>query len=72
MAMTYSYSNSEMNNSWAWSDGSPYEYKNWADGEPSSLNEPYGMFYFKFSDGLWNDGQWSDNTTAFICEWDYE
>lgn len=55
---------------WTWADGSNYEYQNWAEGEPSDLNEPYGMFYFKFSDGLWNDGRWGDDTTAFICEWE--
>lgn len=63
---------SEMNGSWKWCDGSNYDYQNWAEGEPSDLSEPYGMFYFKFSDGLWNDGRWGDDTTAFICEWDDE
>ena len=28
------------------------------------------MFYYKFTDGTWNDGRWGSDTTAFICEWD--
>lgn len=55
---------------WAWADGSDVNYTNWAEGEPNSTSEPYGMFYYKFTDGTWNDGRWGDDTTAFICEWD--
>ena len=53
---------------WSWVDGSSVNYTNWHSGEPSSLEEPYGMFYF--GDGTWNDAGWNDSTTAFICEWD--
>ena len=57
---------------WSWADGSELTYSNWHSGEPSSQNEMYGMYYYKFSDGTWNDGVWGDNTTAFICEWEYK
>ena len=57
---------------WSWADGSALTYSNWHSGEPSSQNEMYGMYYYKFSDGTWNDGVWGDNTTAFICEWEYK
>ncbi|MBQ6130966.1 MAG: hypothetical protein IJL12_01295 [Selenomonadaceae bacterium] len=35
----------------------------------------YGMFYWQFTDGTWNDGDFTDYGTdsggsAFICEWD--
>lgn len=59
----------DSNGNWAWVDGSAVNYANWASGEPSSSSENYGMFYHKFKDGTWNDAKWSDNTTAFLCEW---
>lgn len=60
------------------SDGTtPAEYLNWHPGEPNRENshEKYAMFYWKFSDGTWNDGDFGYMTnggeSAFICEWDY-
>ncbi len=55
---------------WEWSNGEPVTYTNWHKGEPNSQNskEDYAMFYYKFSDGTWNDGTFGGGT-AFICEW---
>ena len=60
---------------WSWIDDTIPVYTNWHSGEPNSQNmgEDYGMFYKKFTDGTWNDGDFGkgDNKgTAFICEWD--
>lgn len=61
--------------SWRWSNGEDLIYTNWGGVEPNNEggDEAYGMFYFKFTDGSWNDGDF-DNTLnggkAFICEWD--
>lgn len=63
---------------WSWCNGEPLSYVNWADGEPNNQggSENYGMFYRKFDDGAWNDGDFghmTDDGTAFICEWgEYE
>lgn len=63
---------------WAWVTGEPVDYTNWASGEPNgeNENEDYAMYYFKFKDGTWNDGDFGNRTVgqdkAFICEWDYE
>ena len=60
---------------WVWSNGETVNYTNWHSGEPNyeSSNEDFAMFYWKFTDGTWNDGDFFRNTNsggkAFICEW---
>lgn len=61
---------------WKWSDGVRSAYTNWHPGEPNSENphEDYAMFYWKFGDGSWNDGDFEGSgtvgdTSAFLCEW---
>ena len=62
---------------WKTSKGKRTKYTNWSPGEPNSqnTNENYAMFYYKFSDGKWNDGDFSygngeTDSNAYICEWD--
>lgn len=61
---------------WSWITGESTDFLNWHSGEPNgeSSTEDYAMFYYKFSDGTWNDGEFGSGTsnggTAFICEWD--
>ena len=63
---------------WMWCNNESVVYTNWHSGEPNSenSNEDYGMFYWKFSDGTWNDGDFGGSTVsggvAYICEWDSE
>ncbi len=57
---------------WKWSNGERLQYTNWANGEANNEGngECYGMFYYLYPDGTWNDGNFSvDSRTAFICEW---
>lgn len=60
---------------WQWVTGEEVTYTNWHQNEPNgeSSNEDYGMFYYKYSDGTWNDGDFGNRTinggTVFICEW---
>lgn len=60
---------------WLWMDGTEPTFTNWHSGEPNSENssEDYGMFYWKYTDGTWNDGDFGKRTnkggTTFICEW---
>ena len=56
--------------SWQWVDGTPFTYSNWAWGEPSSDDENYGMYYWEFDDGSWNDGTGDVYAYSFLCEWD--
>ncbi len=60
---------------WRWVTGEPVSYTNWHAGEPNreSAQEDYGMFYFKFRDGTWNDGSFGGSvgdSKTFICEWE--
>ncbi len=62
---------------WTWVNGKPLKYSNWnsTTHEPNGRDrENYAMFYWKFTDGKWNDGSFSNYTDsgkkAFICEWD--
>lgn len=75
----FGFSDSESEGIWKWCTGEPVSYTNWHSGEPNkeNPNEDYGMLYYKYSDGSWNDGDFGNNTvnggTAFICEWgDYQ
>ncbi|MCR4638498.1 lectin-like protein [Ruminococcus sp.] len=71
----FGYKDKSSEGSWKWLDRDS-SYENWASGEPNGkTSENYGMFYWKFSDGKWNDGDFDTHTVnggkAFICEWDY-
>lgn len=61
---------------WMWVTGEVLEYTNWHSGEPNNDygGEKYAMFYDRYTDGTWNDGDFGVNTqgraTAFLCEWD--
>ena len=60
---------------WKWSNGEESSYTNWHEGEPNAENpeEDFVMYYYKYSDGSWNDGDFDAGTvnggTVFICEW---
>lgn len=62
---------------WKWVTGEVVDYTNWSLGEPNNDGngeENYAEFYYKFTDGTWNDGNFNNGTTNdscnFICEWD--
>lgn len=64
---------------WVWDNGEVSSYTNWHSGEPNSENpnEDFAMYYYKYSDGSWNDGDFGNRTVnsgrVFICEWgEYE
>lgn len=73
----FGYTDKDYEGEWLCIDGLNTAYTNWHSGEPNSENalEDYAMFYYKFSDGIWNDGDFGDggivnDSKAFICEWD--
>jgi hypothetical protein len=73
----FGYSDAAVEGKWKWCTSENITYTNWHSGEPNAENsdEDYAMFYWKYSDGTWNDGDFGGNTnnggSAFICEWDY-
>lgn len=74
----FGFSDAESEGKWRWCTGEKSSYTNWNEHEPNQENpdEDYAMFYYKYSDGTWNDGDFGRNTvnsgTWFICEWDPE
>lgn len=72
----FGYSDNVDEGTWYWINGETSDYTNWHSGEPNaeSSNEDYAMFYYKFDDGTWNDGNFGNGTAnddaVFICEWD--
>ena len=65
----------EEEGNWKWSNGEESSYTNWHEGEPNaeSAEEDFAMYYYKYPDGTWNDGDFGGGTvnsgTVFICEW---
>lgn len=51
---------------------------NFNPGEPNAqnVNEDYAMFYTRFTDGTWNDGNFGGSPAgggvAYICQWKIE
>lgn len=63
---------------WLWVTNENNTFTYWNEGEPNqeSSGEDYAEFYWKYTDGQWNDGDFSaghtvSDSNAFICEWDY-
>lgn len=63
---------------WHWVTAEETAYLNWEPGEPNneSGSEKYAMFYYKFQNGTWNDGNFGQGTLkdnkVFLCEWEGE
>ncbi len=69
----FGYSDKETKGTWKWVNDSQSSYTNWHSDEPNNQgdNEDYAMFYQKFDDGTWNDGNGNiDTGCVYICEWD--
>lgn len=72
----FGYTDSASEGNWEWVNGFTSSYVNWGGREPNAENsyEDYAMFYYKYTDGKWNDGDFGGRTVNsgkyFICEWD--
>lgn len=82
----FGYSDEDDEGDWQWSDGDS-SYSNWTtygswdlpdNGEAYGGDEDYAEFNYERgkkgipNDGTWNDAPFMDNTTTFICEWDFD
>lgn len=72
----FGFTDKEEEGTWVWDNGEVSSYTNWHAEEPNNdnLDENFAMYYFKFSDGSWNDGDFGKQTDRggmmFICEWE--
>lgn len=53
---------------WAWSDGTPYDYTHWNQGEPNDSNGEDCAHVSVWGDGSWNDIN-CNNTYPVICQY---
>lgn len=71
----FGFTDREEEGTWVWENGEVSTYTNWHSGEPNGENpkEDFAMYYYKYSDGTWNDGDFGKRTVnskkVFICEW---
>lgn len=71
----FGFTDREEEGNWKWSNGEEGSYTNWHEGEPNaeSAEENFAMYYYKYPEGTWNDGDFGGGTvnsgTVFICEW---
>lgn len=81
----FGYSDENKEGKWEW-DGDESSYENWTQGGDWDLpdngagyggDEDYAEFNYDTihdwspRDGTWNDAPFMDNTSVFICEWEY-
>ena len=81
----FGYSDEISESDWRW-EGDSSDYENWTDddrqhqpdnGSGYGGDEDYAEFNYErgtdsANDGTWNDAPFMDNTSVFICEWEYE
>ena len=79
----FGYSDENGESDWEW-DGDSSTYSNWSPGMPDNGasyggDEDYAEFNYERGkddqipcDGTWNDAPFMNNTSVFICEWEYE
>lgn len=71
----FGFTDKDEEGTWVWNNRESASYTNWHSGEPNGENsgEDYAMYYYKYPDGTWNDGDFGNRTvncgTVFICEW---
>ena len=79
----FGFSDTKIEGDWQWENDEEVDFTNWHKDEPNDGNtneEDYAMFYYKYDDGTWNDGDFGKNTlkdygndndkeVVFICEW---
>ena len=71
----FGFTDREEEGTWGWVNGENSTYTNWNPGEPNdeNPNEDYAMYYYKYPEGTWNDGDFGYETLnsgqVFICEW---
>ena len=64
------------NGSWAWTDGSSWEFTNWAKGEPSKKEDFIELVFIPPElDWAWKSGQWNNlkglRKIPYVCQYDF-
>ena len=68
----FGYTDRLVEGEWKWITDEEISYTNWHSGEPNGQNtkEDYAMFYSRYNNSEWNDGDFEYGKVVFICEWD--
>ena len=64
------------NGSWTWTDGSSWQFTNWAKGEPSKKEDFIELVFIPPEmDWRWKSGQWNNlkgsRKIPYVCQYDF-
>lgn len=60
----------EPDGNWQWITGEPFNFPNWASGEPNNAGVEDALHYFSLDAGRWNDRPRTDTLQGFVVEYE--
>ena len=66
MAAWIGLTDSSLEGTFVWEDGTSFDYNNWSPNEPSGGNSEADCVHL-YANGMWNDRQCNDFPSYFVC-----